>query len=168
MASRVELNLFGSVLPQSRLHVLEALPLTTRRNPVVLLAEDEEYVRHLIRLILQDDHEILAAANGAEALDLSRSRTEPIDLLLTDIDMPGMNGYELHRRLSRERPDIKVLFISGASLQIPDSETLHPYLAKPFDASTLRTRVRELLPRRAHAQQKAILMAESDACGTTA
>ena len=136
--------------------------MITSPSPVILLADDEPYVRNLIRLILQDDYEVLHAANGSEALDVFRSWPGRIDLLLTDIDMPGMDGFELHRQLSSRCPDILVLFISGAALQAPGWDARLPYLAKPFDADTLRARVRELLKRPAQAQQKAILVVDSD------
>jgi CheY-like chemotaxis protein len=113
---------------------------------VILVTEDEPIARKLIGLILRDEYDILSAANGLEALTLSRTCVGSVDLLLTDIDLPGMNGYELQGLLKTERPALKVLFISGGPLHTSMAECQSlPFLLKPFDATTLRTAVRNVL-----------------------
>ena len=114
---------------------------------VILVADDESMLRNLIRMVLHNaGYEVLAAANGNEALGLSRAHEGTIDLLLTDVAMPHVDGISAYRRISAEHADIKVLFMSGAvreSLNIPDGL---PFLHKPFATlDVLRTKVRELL-----------------------
>jgi two-component system, cell cycle sensor histidine kinase and response regulator CckA len=118
--------------------------MSTRK--VILVADDEVILRNLIRTLLDEEgYEVLAAADGSEALRLSRTHEGTIDLLLTDVEMPRLDGMSAYRRISAERADIKVLFMSGA---IPESlEVLKglPFLPKPFVISALCTKVREVL-----------------------
>ena len=114
---------------------------------VILLVDDEVTLRDLIRTLLHSEgHEVLAAADGNEALGLSRAHKGTIDLLLTDVVMPHVDGISAYRRISAERADIKVLFMSGAipeSLKLPDEL---PFLSKPFvTLDALRRKVREVL-----------------------
>ena len=117
------------------------------RSKVILLADDEVVLRNLVRTLLHSEgYEVLAAADGIEALGLSRAHKGTIDLLLTDVAMPHVDGISTYRRISTERADIKVLFMSGAipeSLKLPDGL---PFLSKPFvTLDALRTKVREVL-----------------------
>ena len=82
----------GTVMPQACMTIWP-------RQFVILVAEDEAPVRNVIRLLLQTDYDILTASDGSQAMALSRACPGPIDLLLADIDMPGMDGHELHRAL---------------------------------------------------------------------
>jgi two-component system cell cycle sensor histidine kinase/response regulator CckA len=113
---------------------------------VILVADDEAILRSLIRTLLDDEgYEVLAASDGNEALRLSRSHEGTIDLLLTDVQMPRLDGIAAYRRIRAERGDIKVLFMSGAipeSLEIPAGL---PFLPKPFVTAALCTKVREVL-----------------------
>src|SRR5437879_299240 len=80
----------------------------------VLLVDDEDPVRLLVRTMLElDGYAVLEASDGAEAQDVADRHGGGIDLLVTDIMMPGINGYELAQRLVARRPEMKVLFISG-------------------------------------------------------
>ncbi|MBI5396394.1 MAG: PAS domain S-box protein [Verrucomicrobia bacterium] len=116
----------------------------------VLLVEDEPRVREMVREILAAaGFTVLEASDGADALWLAKRQTQPIHLLLTDVVMPGLGGLELSRRLSAERPQMRVLFMSGyvASDVVPD-QFLKPgagFLQKPFLPDVLVQRVRELL-----------------------
>jgi signal transduction histidine kinase/CheY-like chemotaxis protein len=121
-----------------------------RGREVILLVEDEGTVRRLLREILESaQYEVIEAASGPEAEELFHRRGEEVDLLVTDVVMPELNGRELAGRLQRVRPDLKVLFVSGytddalAHYGIVDGETA--FLPKPFDARTLTRKVRELL-----------------------
>src|SRR5436190_11435403 len=80
----------------------------------ILLVEDEEAVRKLsVRVLEMYGYRVLEAASGEKALDLCASHTADIDLLLTDMVMPGMSGRELSNRLKPQRKGMKVLFMSG-------------------------------------------------------
>ena len=117
----------------------------------ILLVEDESALRTLARSMLETaGYTILEAKDGREALELSRRYTGMIDLLLTDIVMPGISGIDLAEKLEQERPELRVLFISGYSgLTIggrnPIEGRLH--LAKPFSRQELNRKVREALTR---------------------
>ena len=126
---------------------LPAAP-TTGEGARILLVEDEDLVRALIREILEEEgHTVLEAANGADALATVGGLEEGVHLLVTDVVMPRVGGRELVRRLRRECPELRVLFVSGhadeALAGAGDARTA--WLPKPFDAETLATRVREML-----------------------
>jgi two-component system cell cycle sensor histidine kinase/response regulator CckA len=116
----------------------------------ILLAEDDEMVRNMTRIILSDyGYRVLAAENGAAAISIFESTEEPIHLLLTDVVMPGISGRELADRLTRLRPETKVLYMSGYT----DDAIVHHgvleegvnFLQKPFTPDALACKVREVL-----------------------
>jgi two-component system, cell cycle sensor histidine kinase and response regulator CckA len=110
---------------------------------VVLLAEDEVMVQNIVRLTLQDaGYFVLTAHDGEEALQVSRAYAGPIQILLTDILMPRMTGLELCRHIQVERPQTKILVMSGTH----HPGTQFPYLGKPFSPERLREAVRLVLP----------------------
>ncbi len=117
-------------------------------NPmVILLAEDDVQVQYFIwKLLKADGFTVLASGNGEFALKASRDYPGHIDLLLTDMEMPGMSGLELYSNITAERPGIKTLVISG-DLQWKDQVTLDglPFLHKPFTATVLRDSIKALL-----------------------
>ena len=77
---------------------------------VILVAEDEAVVRNLVRLMLsKEGYAVLRANDGQEALELCEKFADPIHLLLTDVQMPRMDGFELAERVRERRPEIKVL-----------------------------------------------------------
>jgi CheY-like chemotaxis protein len=118
----------------------------------VLLVEDEAILREIIEESLESlGYAVLTVANGAEAIELSARFGGRIDLMLTDVIMPGMGGSDLAGRLAEQRPETKVLFMSGFT---DDSVLLHgvlaeglPFLEKPFTAAALARKVREVLDR---------------------
>lgn len=116
-------------------------------EPVVLVADDEALVRNLVTILLQrDGYDVLSAADGQEGLELSRQYPGVIDLLITDVNMPRLNGADLCAHLLEERPGIKVLIMSGADMREIVSQNVHlPFLPKPFDGQTLKARVRAIL-----------------------
>jgi CheY-like chemotaxis protein len=125
-------------------------PSPSYGKETVLVVEDEEGVRTLVRDILeQNGYTVLEASHGAQALETSERHPGPIHLFLTDVVMPEMSGRELVQRLAILRPASKVLFMSGYTANAVvhrgalESET--EFLQKPFTAATLTRKVRDLL-----------------------
>jgi PAS domain S-box-containing protein len=121
-------------------------------NETVLLVEDEEAVRNLTRRVLElQGYRVLAAPDGAAALELSRRHTGPLHLLLTDIVMPGLSGPRLAELLQSERPDLRLIFMSGYAASTLDQAIVQnpasAFLQKPFTTDLLMRRVREVLDR---------------------
>ena len=113
---------------------------------VVLFADDEPVIRNFVQLALaKQGYHVMAASNGFEALQLSRAFHGSIDLLLSDVKMPGMTGIELAKIIKEERPNIRVLLITGhSSGSIPD-HLRRSLLRKPFLPQVLVAKIRELL-----------------------
>ncbi|MEZ4862274.1 MAG: PAS domain-containing protein [Caldilineaceae bacterium] len=116
----------------------------------VLLVEDEAQIRELAKVALQEvGYAVLTAANGNEALQLYRQYQAQIDLIITDVVMPGMSGIQLTEQLSTLKPAPKMLYMSGYN----DGELVlqqrliqaAAYLAKPFTPKALAQKVREVL-----------------------
>ena len=122
----------------------------SRGNETILLVEDEPAVRSLVRRVLQKNgYRVLDAGNGVEALRLVETFNDPIHLLLTDVVMPEMGGRDLADRLGPQRPDMKILYMSGyAEDAIVINYVLQPgfaFLPKPFAPDALAAKVREAL-----------------------
>jgi len=117
----------------------------------ILLVEDGDLLRALTAQILASGgYQVLTARHGTEALELARQFPAAIDLLITDVVMPGMLGTELARRLVAERPELRVLLISGESEETfrrANGRTSGHFLRKPFIPEELLQRVRGLLGR---------------------
>ena len=115
----------------------------------ILLVEDETPLRKLISQVLKSaGHAVLEAASGDEALALQAHHPEPIDLLLTDVIMPGMSGPELVAKLRSRRPRMAILFMSGYDNELVDKKSLEnsaSFLPKPFSPRTLLNRIAALL-----------------------
>ena len=128
-------------------------PIRPHASPgteTVLLAEDEEVVRRLAREILAGNgYKVLEAGNGREALLLSEGHRGEIHLLLTDVEMPKVSGRDLGERIRLQRPDLRILYMSGytddAILRQGVLEDGIPFLQKPFTAEGLTRKVREVL-----------------------
>jgi two-component system, cell cycle sensor histidine kinase and response regulator CckA len=114
----------------------------------VLLAEDEETIRRLVAEVLsRSGYKVFAAANGDEALRLLEEHEDEVDLLLTDVVMPGMSGPDLARAACKLRPSLRVLFTSGYTSE-PDEAFDDPdveFIGKPFSPQALVAKVREVL-----------------------
>jgi PAS domain S-box-containing protein len=120
------------------------------QGETILVVEDEPAIRDVTRRILgRRGYQVLMAATGAEALVIAAEHDGAIELLMTDVIMPKMQGKEVAERLRVARPAMKVLFISGyARPVLANSGTLDPgvvLLEKPFSESTLLTAVRQVL-----------------------
>lgn len=116
----------------------------------ILLVEDDPAVRAVAeRALRRWGYSVLSAEGGEEAIRLATDHQEPIDLLLTDIMMPGMNGVAVAEELTRIRPGIRVFYMSGyADQDLVRQGLLDPdthFLQKPFTPQELAGRVREIL-----------------------
>jgi PAS domain S-box-containing protein len=146
---------FKIYLPRTDVELEDSSPGGTRvesqrGTETLLLVEDEDSVRELVRNVLRENgYRVLEASRGPEALELSELFAGRIDLLVTDVVMPGMNGRELARRLASSRPQIKVLYISGYAdyaVWYPGGlDTGGAILQKPFSPEALARKVREAL-----------------------
>jgi len=114
----------------------------------ILIVEDEEAVRRLMLTALeQNGYRVLLAADGLEALKLISSHAGPLDLVVTDLAMPGMNGTELARKVRDRMPGIELLYISGYAEELRQSGEIDEarFLQKPFTPQSLARKVREML-----------------------
>jgi len=136
--------------PQPRRPTLRPQQMAAQRRETILLVEDEAQVRKLIRAVLTAaGYRVLEAADPLAALRLSEHEAGAIELLVTDVVMPTMNGRELAELLQRTRPETRVLYLSGYT---DDTIAQHGVLApgtellqKPVTPDALLTRVREVL-----------------------
>jgi DNA-binding response OmpR family regulator len=118
----------------------------------ILLVEDNEQVRNLVFTILQrKGYAVLVAEDGKKALDILDQHKGALDLMLTDVVMPGMNGKELFNRVIEKHAHLKVIYMSGytanviAHRGILDEGT--DFIQKPFSTEDLAVKVREVLDR---------------------
>ncbi len=128
----------------------EALPQPSMGTESILLTEDDDGVRQLAVAMLQGfGYRVPASAEPSEALTWLTSSSEPIDALVTDVIMPGMNGRELAGAVLAQRPNTKVLYVSGYTANvIVHHGVLKPgveFLAKPYSREGLARRLREVL-----------------------
>jgi PAS domain S-box-containing protein len=119
-------------------------------NETILLVEDEGVVRSLVAEILETSgYKVLQAADGPSALELLRRHSGPVDLLVTDVVMPGMSGPDVAKAVASMRPGTQVLYTSGYTDSAIDHHgVLEPgiaFLQKPFSADDLTRKVRDLV-----------------------
>jgi two-component system cell cycle sensor histidine kinase/response regulator CckA len=125
----------------------------------ILVVDDEPSLLALVRTMLwRAGFAVLEASGGEEALRVAAQHAQPIQLLLTDVLMPDMNGYELAERLQAAQPDIKVLFMSGYTDKALFESTGRKLdssrmIRKPFTAYNLVHRIEEALDGRSLAKQ---------------
>jgi CheY-like chemotaxis protein len=146
---------FDVYMPPTVRPVVEEPPRQARHGPVraatILLTEDEDDVRELLTdLLSAQGYSVVAANSPDDAYAVAAKYDKPIDLLLTDVVMPGGTGPDLARRLAAVRPGLKVLYISGypehgssANGSVLDPGA--PFLQKPFTRDLLLEKVREIL-----------------------
>jgi CheY-like chemotaxis protein len=122
---------------------------TVGRGEVILLVEDEVDLRRLAATVLRGaGYEVIEAPNGSAALALVQHRDAALHLVLTDVVMPGMDGYLLAQRLRECCPEVRIAFMSGyAEPEIEARATTDPslLLRKPFTPTTLLAHVRHAL-----------------------
>jgi PAS domain S-box-containing protein len=124
--------------------------VATGGSETVLLVEDEESVRELVRETLKSKgYSVMEAPDGIQGMKVAESFNGKIDILITDVAMPGMSGHELAKRVAASRPGIKILFLSGYTEDaIIHEGVLDPgtaFLQKPFTLQALARKVREVL-----------------------
>ena len=128
---------------------------SSKAKASVLLAEDDRSVRRLVVTELtRRGFTVLEAEDGAAALELFRSEKDRVDMLVTDVVMPRMNGADLAKAAERIRPGLKILFISGHPERAGaglDPTGVTNLLMKPFTADTLAARIKELITGRKEA-----------------
>ncbi|MDP9263771.1 MAG: ATP-binding protein [Acidobacteriota bacterium] len=136
------------LLPRSEAVELPApAPAPEWKQVTILLVEDEDAVRRSLQETLEQyGYQVLATRNGPEALKLSQKYQAEVDLLITDLVLPGPCGREVAEALRKQRPGLRVLYISGYA----DAERTGPiearfFCRKPFTDATLRSKIRELL-----------------------
>jgi PAS domain S-box-containing protein len=145
---------FKIYLPRTDEEAQAAPPETARSEPggaeTVLLVEDEPSLRDLLSEVLGDNgYSVLVARSGAEAVEIAAKHAGAIQIMVTDVIMPGMTGPKIAELVAPTRPEMKVLFMSGYS---DESVTRHglvgpgrAFLSKPFGPDVLLRRVRESL-----------------------
>jgi len=146
---------FEILLPCHSLSTPEAAEAPRTWSPgsgTVLVVEDQEQVRRSLKHLLEDaGYQVLTAANAEEALALAKKRDERIDLLVTDVIMPGVSGIELSRRMLALYPGLAVLLVSGYAAgeihMVAELGADVQFLQKPFDAVSLTSAARAVLTR---------------------
>ena len=112
----------------------------------ILLADDDGQLRTFLAALLRNcGYNIIVASDGKEALQKAREFEGVIHLLLSDVDMPEMTGIELAIQLNQERPDTKILLISGLSTGMLVLNNGWQFLPKPFMSDMLKDRIRDFL-----------------------
>jgi CheY-like chemotaxis protein len=121
-----------------------------RGTETILVVEDQDGIRELARDFLGScGYTVLVSKDGAEALGIAERHKDPIDLLVTDVVMPKVNGRELAQRLTAMRPSVRVLYMSGYTERAASHHDILEQdaicLEKPFSLRTLAVKVREAL-----------------------
>jgi DNA-binding NtrC family response regulator len=111
----------------------------------VLVVDDEPQIVRIVSGFLCGEYNIIAASSGSDALHQSQLFQGEIHVLLSDFQMPGMTGIELATRVTRARPDVKVLLMSGYPEGMLELNDGWHFLAKPFSLSTLRSLLASLV-----------------------
>jgi hypothetical protein len=123
--------------------------MTNPRETILLVDDEETVLRFSARVLTKEGFRVLTARSGHEAVDAARCRDDAIDLLVTDVMMPGMNGCQLAETLLALRPSLHVLFMSGYAEDVLVTNVgLVPgaaFLSKPFKPGVLVTKVRGVL-----------------------
>lgn len=130
---------------------LPAVPLDADERPAtILIVEDEQVVLGLLKAVLGGlGHQILVAVNGEEDLQVSQEHGLKIDLLITDLMLPGMGGRTLAAAIRSSQPAMEVLFMSGypqgSGPNCGAQDKFINFVEKPFTPATIATKVRDLL-----------------------
>ena len=133
--------------------MLSSSPELPKGSETILLVEDEVLVRSLVSKFLNSQgYRVLSAARGSDAIQLAAEHSTRIDLLLSDVILPNMNGRQIYERLALTMPKLRVLFMSGYTENIiaPHGvlEGGFYFVQKPFSLKELARKVREALDER--------------------
>jgi two-component system, cell cycle sensor histidine kinase and response regulator CckA len=114
----------------------------------ILFVEGDVLARNIIRTFLQESYDVLVAANGGEALEVSRNYEGPIDILLSDAEMAGLAGLPLHYVVKAERPGIVILLMTADSRKSTRDGQVRGFLSKPFQLGALYAALKGVLEER--------------------
>jgi CheY-like chemotaxis protein len=148
-------SIFKIYLPVAKVKPLEEKKERPKKQDLagsetILLVEDNQAVRDLaLSLLKRHGYTVISAQNGVEALELLQDKKETIDLIVTDVVMPEMNGQELYSIVSKQYPNIKVIYMSGYTDNIitsdNGSEKDRHFIQKPFSVEDFARKIREVL-----------------------
>jgi CheY-like chemotaxis protein len=145
-------SIFEVYLPRCSAPSEPARSFAPKGSETILLVDDEEGVRKLCGAVLEaNGYTVLAADSGPAAIAAYDKNSHKVDLLLSDIVMSEMNGFELGRRLAGQTPGLKILYMSGYRENILENPGI-AMLSKPFTPDTLLQKVREVLDATPQAQ----------------
>jgi PAS domain S-box-containing protein len=147
------IKIYLPVMEGGEADMADAFALHSGGRETVLVVEDQDEIRDLMRRVLEEGgYEVLAARHGREALVSAQRHEGPIDLLVTDVVMPGMSGADVASELSKARPELSVLYVSGyADKDVANRgvrREVDSYLPKPFTGEELLDKARVVLARR--------------------
>ncbi|MCX6985412.1 MAG: response regulator, partial [Lentisphaerae bacterium] len=127
-------------------HETESIP---RGSETILLAEDEDSMRNMIQNFLQSiGYTVLPACNGKDALEIAEKHKDPIHILLTDVVMPEMNGFDLAKHVKNSFPEMKLLFMSGYAKPTDTHKMMKigdNLIEKPVSIYALAVKLRKIL-----------------------
>jgi two-component system cell cycle sensor histidine kinase/response regulator CckA len=121
-----------------------------RGTETVLLVDDDDAVRRIMKITLEaTGYRVIEARSGVQALEFARAHADAIHLVVTDVVMPGMDGRKMVEQIAKERPDVRILYVSGYTndplLRDGIAESRVAFLQKPFTPLVLASTVREVL-----------------------
>lgn len=120
-------------------------PAMSATPPTILVVEDDAIVRMLIVDVLEElEYKVLEADGSEQALEVLQDQTQQINLMMTDVGLPGMDGRELAIKARELRPALEVLFASGYAESIAVPEDMH-MIGKPFSIDQLRDKVKQII-----------------------
>ena len=125
---------------------MTATPYFNERSFTILVVEDEALIRDFLHIVLtRMGHVVLEARDGAEGLTISRNFNGRIDLVISDVRMPKVDGPTMVRLLQTKSPGMKVLLISGDSAESLPNDSRKNFLHKPFSPAVIEQKVQEML-----------------------
>ena len=120
------------------------------RYKTIMVVDDEALILEIVEAFIEQlGHKVLLASSGHEALKVAREHDSKVDLLLTDVIMPNMNGLELAEAMVADSPDVKIIFMSGCLQPAIEARNTprfeNGFVKKPFSSNTLITHIKKAL-----------------------